>query len=198
MSPACGARDPAGDARSGASGTPCGGSGCCLARDLPLMTATLAGRARAQRVVGLALAACQKAVRIVCERHFRRGERRRQLWADRLTRQFGVSFALLEAACAVRCLGVRRAPDAARRNRGNRLTIDPSPISRASDGRCGRRRCTPSPQRRPRGSAVRRRAPRRAPPATARRCRPTAHASRRAAIAPPAPRPSGRWGSRTA
>jgi glutathione S-transferase len=56
--------------------------------------------ARAQRIVGLALAACEKTVQIVYERNLRPKEKQHQPWIDRITGQLLAAYALLEAEIA--------------------------------------------------------------------------------------------------
>jgi len=53
--------------------------------------------ARAQRIVGLALAACEKTIQIVCEYNLRPVEKRHQPWIDRLRGQLLAAYHLLEA-----------------------------------------------------------------------------------------------------
>jgi len=62
-----------------------------------------AGRAEAQhdlRLVGLALAACEKAVQIVYERSLRPVEKQHEPWLARVRGQLGAAFAALEAEIA--------------------------------------------------------------------------------------------------
>lgn len=61
------------------------------------------GRAEAQhdlRLIGLALAACEKAVQIVYERTLRPVEKQHAPWTDRVRGQLGAAFALLEGELA--------------------------------------------------------------------------------------------------
>jgi glutathione S-transferase len=53
--------------------------------------------ARSQRIVGLALAACEKAVQIVYERNLRPSEKQHAPWTDRVTGQLHGAYRLLEA-----------------------------------------------------------------------------------------------------
>lgn len=53
--------------------------------------------ARAQRIVGLALAACEKSVQIVYERNLRPSEKQHQPWLDRVQGQLLAAYRLLEA-----------------------------------------------------------------------------------------------------
>lgn len=56
--------------------------------------------AKAQRVIGLALAACEKAVQIVYEHNLRPAEKRHQPWLDRVAGQLAAALRLLEAEVA--------------------------------------------------------------------------------------------------
>ncbi|MCW6509760.1 glutathione S-transferase [Lichenifustis flavocetrariae] len=51
---------------------------------------------RAQRVIGLALASCEKTVQIVYERQLRPAEKQHQPWLDRVERQLRAAYGLLE------------------------------------------------------------------------------------------------------
>ena len=53
-------------------------------------------RARAQRIVGLALAACEKTVQIVYEHNLRPAEKQHQPWIDRVRGQLLAAYRLLE------------------------------------------------------------------------------------------------------
>jgi glutathione S-transferase len=55
---------------------------------------------RAQRIVGLALAACEKTVQIVYERTLRPPEKQHQPWLDRVTGQLHAAYQQLEAEAA--------------------------------------------------------------------------------------------------
>jgi glutathione S-transferase len=57
--------------------------------------------ARAQRVIGLALAACEKSVQIVYEMNLRPVEKRHQPWIDRARGQLLWAYRLHESECAV-------------------------------------------------------------------------------------------------
>lgn len=57
----------------------------------------VAARARALRVVGLALAACEKAIQIVYERELRPAEKQHQPWVDRVCGQLLAAAHLLES-----------------------------------------------------------------------------------------------------
>ncbi|WP_371345765.1 glutathione S-transferase family protein [Ancylobacter sp. IITR112] len=52
--------------------------------------------ARAQRIVGLALAACEKSVQIVYEHQLRPAEKRHQPWLDRVQEQLFAAYRLLD------------------------------------------------------------------------------------------------------
>jgi len=62
-----------------------------------LVPAGLAAHARATRVVGLALAACEKTVQIVYERELRPAEKLHQPWLDRVHGQLLAAYRLLDA-----------------------------------------------------------------------------------------------------
>ena len=64
--------------------------------DRRLTPAGLSEYARAQRVLGLALAACEKTVQIVYEHNLRPAEKRHQPWIDRVQRQMLAAYRLLE------------------------------------------------------------------------------------------------------
>lgn len=57
-------------------------------------------RQQALRIVGLALAACEKSVQIVYENELRPAERRYQPWLDRIHGQLAAAYAALEAELA--------------------------------------------------------------------------------------------------
>jgi glutathione S-transferase len=65
-----------------------------------LAPAALAAHARAQRIVGLALAACEKSVQIVYEHNLRPAEKRHAPWLDRVTGQLQAAYQSLEAEVA--------------------------------------------------------------------------------------------------
>lgn len=69
-----------------------------------LMPAGLAERQHALRVIGLALAACEKAVQIVYERNVRPPEKRHEPWVARVTGQLLAACAALEAELSRRPL----------------------------------------------------------------------------------------------
>jgi glutathione S-transferase len=56
----------------------------------------LAEHARSQRVIGLALAACEKTVQIVYELNLRPAEKQHGPWLDRIKGQLGAAYGLLE------------------------------------------------------------------------------------------------------
>lgn len=64
---------------------------------LSLIPADIDDHARAQRVVGLALAACEKAVQIVYEYQLRPEERRHEPWLERVRGQLHAAYSLLDA-----------------------------------------------------------------------------------------------------
>jgi glutathione S-transferase len=65
-----------------------------------LMPADAAQRQRALRIVGLALAACEKTVQIVYERNLRPAEKQHQPWIDRVQGQLAAAYAALEHEAA--------------------------------------------------------------------------------------------------
>ena len=69
---------------------------------LSLVPTELATHARAQRMIGLALAACEKTVQIVYEHELRPAEKRHQPWIDRVRGQLLAAYGLLEAEIAAR------------------------------------------------------------------------------------------------
>lgn len=71
-----------------------------------LMPAGGAQRQRALRIVGLGLAACEKAVQIVYERNLRPAEKLHEPWMARVKGQLTAAFAALEAELAARPLAV--------------------------------------------------------------------------------------------
>ncbi|MFS8047809.1 glutathione S-transferase [Rhizobium sp. BR 314] len=66
------------------------------ASELKLSPVDLKTHARAQRIVGLALAACEKTVQIVYERNLRPSEKWHQPWLDRIRGQLVAAYRLLE------------------------------------------------------------------------------------------------------
>lgn len=71
-----------------------------LARPRSLMPAPLAERTRALRLIGLALAACEKNVQIFYERTLRPPESRHPPWVERATGQLRSAYAELERELA--------------------------------------------------------------------------------------------------
>ena len=67
-----------------------------LARPRSLLPATSTERAAALRVIGLALAACEKSVQIIYERGLRPPEKLHQPWVDRVTGQLLAAYDGLE------------------------------------------------------------------------------------------------------
>lgn len=63
---------------------------------LSLVPTDLNNHARAQRIIGLALAACEKTVQIVYERNLRPLEKQHQPWIDRVQSQLEAAYRLLE------------------------------------------------------------------------------------------------------
>jgi glutathione S-transferase len=57
----------------------------------------IADHARAQRLLGLALAACDKSVQLVYETQLRPPERQHEPWAERVRRQIAEAYRLVEA-----------------------------------------------------------------------------------------------------
>ena len=65
-----------------------------------LMPAGVEARKEALRVVGLAMAGCEKGVSLLYERDKRPAEKQHQPWLDRVTEQANAAFAELERAAA--------------------------------------------------------------------------------------------------
>lgn len=65
-----------------------------------LMPRDAAARLRATRIVGLALAACEKTVQIVYERNLRPAEKQHQPWLDRVHGQLVAAYSALEKEVA--------------------------------------------------------------------------------------------------
>ncbi|MFH0131427.1 glutathione S-transferase [Variovorax sp. VaC1] len=74
-----------------------------------LMPRDAAERLRATRVVGLALAACEKTVQIVYERNLRPAEKQHQPWIDRVHGQLIAAYAALEEVVAAHPLAAEEA-----------------------------------------------------------------------------------------
>lgn len=62
-----------------------------------LVPGDLAAHARATRVAGLALAACEKTVQLVYEHELRPQEKRHRPWVERVSGQLAAAYRLLEA-----------------------------------------------------------------------------------------------------
>ncbi len=71
-----------------------------------LMPSAIAERQHALRVIGLALAACEKSVQIVYEHNIRPAEKVHGPWLDRVTRQLHAACTALEGELARRPLAV--------------------------------------------------------------------------------------------
>ena len=69
-----------------------------------LMPAAIADRQRTLQLVGLALAACEKSVQIVYERHLRPAEKQHAPWVARVQGQLAAALAALDAELARRPL----------------------------------------------------------------------------------------------
>jgi glutathione S-transferase len=68
-----------------------------IAAPRSLMPSSLPERQHALRIIGLALAACEKNVQIIYERNWRPEEKQYQPWLDRIQGQLLAAYALLEA-----------------------------------------------------------------------------------------------------
>lgn len=68
-----------------------------------------AARARAFRLTGLALAACEKAVQVVYEHNLRPADKRHEPWLERVHGQLAAAWAALEQELADEPLGVEEA-----------------------------------------------------------------------------------------
>lgn len=73
-----------------------------LARPRSLLPSDPAALARALRIIGLALAACEKSAQLVYERALRPPEKRHGPWVQRVTGQLQAAYAELEALLAAR------------------------------------------------------------------------------------------------
>lgn len=69
-------------------------------RDRSLVPLGIAEHVRSSRIVGLALAACEKTVQIVYERNLRPAEKQHEPWLDRIQGQLLAAYAELERECA--------------------------------------------------------------------------------------------------
>ncbi|MFC3059945.1 glutathione S-transferase family protein [Paenirhodobacter populi] len=67
-----------------------------LAPDVPLAPAGIRDHAKSQRIIGLGLAACEKAVQIVYEHNLRPPEKRHAPWIDRVQGQLAAALRLLD------------------------------------------------------------------------------------------------------
>lgn len=65
-----------------------------------LMPGAIPQRQQALRIIGLALAACEKSVQIVYERNLRPAEKQHEPWIERVTSQLLAAYDGLEAACS--------------------------------------------------------------------------------------------------
>ena len=74
-----------------------------------LMPSALSDRQHELRLVGLALAACEKSVSIIYERNLRPPEKLHEPWVSRVTGQLLAAYRLLDSALAVRPLAVTSA-----------------------------------------------------------------------------------------
>lgn len=81
----------------------------CLA-GRSLLPADAAALARELRLIGLALAACEKTAQIVYERGLRPAEKRHAPWVERVTGQLLAAYAALEAELAARPLALGATP----------------------------------------------------------------------------------------
>lgn len=73
-----------------------------------LMPAGIIERQHALRIIGLALAACEKAVQIVYERNLRPAEKRHEPWVERVTGQLFAAYDALESELERRPLTATR------------------------------------------------------------------------------------------
>ncbi|MCK0195478.1 glutathione S-transferase family protein [Ancylobacter sp. 6x-1] len=73
--------------------------------DASLAPASLTDHARAQRILGLALVACEKTVQLVYEHQLRPEERRHLPWVERVSGQLHAAYAALEAEVAAHAGG---------------------------------------------------------------------------------------------
>ena len=80
-----------------------------IVRPRTLMPAELPELQRTLRAVGLALAACEKAVQIIYERGLRPPEKMHEPWIERVTGQLLAAFGALEVELARHHLAVERA-----------------------------------------------------------------------------------------
>lgn len=80
-----------------------------LARPRSLMPADLPGLQRELRLIGLALAACEKSVQIVYEHNIRPAEKLHAPWVERVTGQMLAALGALDAELAARPLAATSA-----------------------------------------------------------------------------------------
>jgi glutathione S-transferase len=71
-----------------------------------LLPTDIKARQYALRAIGLALAACEKAVQIIYERNLRPSEKHHEPWVQRVTGQLLAAYGALESECARRPLSV--------------------------------------------------------------------------------------------
>ncbi len=71
-----------------------------------LMPSDICGRQHALRIIGLALAACEKSVQIIYERQLRPVEKLHEPWVARVTGQLLAAYAALESEVAAKPLAV--------------------------------------------------------------------------------------------
>ena len=71
-----------------------------------LMPGAIGERQHALRMIGLALAACEKSVQIIYERNLRPAEKQHEPWITRVTGQLLASYDALESELAQRPLGL--------------------------------------------------------------------------------------------
>ncbi|MES2818118.1 MAG: glutathione S-transferase [Pseudomonadota bacterium] len=74
-----------------------------------LLPSALGERQRALRILGLALAACEKSVQIIYERELRPAETRHQPWLDRVSEQLLAAYQALETELLQAPLAVEQA-----------------------------------------------------------------------------------------
>jgi glutathione S-transferase len=84
--------------------------GEALARPRTLLPSDPAALARSLRLIGLALAACEKSAQLVYERALRPPEKRHGPWVQRVTGQLQAAYAELEALLAARPIDLTDRP----------------------------------------------------------------------------------------
>jgi hypothetical protein len=82
---------------------------CLAAPGRSLMPKDAAARQHALRTIGLALAACEKSVQIVCERNLRPAEKMHEPWVHRVTGQLLAVYGALESEMRRRSLAATSA-----------------------------------------------------------------------------------------